>query len=576
MAGTARTSVKEHGFKSEVVALREEHNKAVTDLETLRAAIQAGGVTLVNEMRDDMSAATNNYQAWATETKTDIATIATFEAEAKTDIGTIATFDAEVYADSGTIATFEAEVYADSGTIATFEAEVYADSGTIATFDAEVYTDSGTIATFEAEVAADTAINATWETEVDGDLDKINDYLDLLGQDTIISGNPAVQEGTGDTTRLRMAGTNIRYRIGGLDYLQKIAIETEPPTGEITGAGYGAYRMELSTSGTMAVTRKADPMNYASYEDAMLSLGSLARTAASIDVGYASILAAAGGFTAQTDLPIIGDAQVDGITWYQTDLGRALNGLNSACVVTADAGVATLAIAAVNVNVNGVKLAEIAVDATHAMDDADTVGISQWGGWLLVVDPAGTGTYALAADGIAGTVSVMTYADKAAVDTALDLVQDRIPAICPPIARIYLNNVGGADAWVAGTDNWDTDTAVATVERYPVAHSRVSDVTTSMVRPTIPASVTAPVVEAMTAPAVVQMTAPAVVQMAAPAVVQMAAPAVVQMAAPAVVAMGATAVVAQTAVVPDALTSTAASATAVDAAGDMTASTVNA
>lgn len=36
MAGTPRTEVKEHGFKSEVRALREENNNQITDLEVLR------------------------------------------------------------------------------------------------------------------------------------------------------------------------------------------------------------------------------------------------------------------------------------------------------------------------------------------------------------------------------------------------------------------------------------------------------------------------------------------------------------------------------------------------------------
>ena len=42
MAGTAITGVKEHGWKSEVRAIREEHNKVIADLEALRAAMAQG------------------------------------------------------------------------------------------------------------------------------------------------------------------------------------------------------------------------------------------------------------------------------------------------------------------------------------------------------------------------------------------------------------------------------------------------------------------------------------------------------------------------------------------------------
>jgi hypothetical protein len=162
------------------------------------------------------------------------------------------------------------------------------------------------------------------------------------------------------------------------------------------------------------------------------------------------------------------------------------------------------------------------------MDDADTVTTAKWGGWLLIVDHAGTGTYALAADGVAGTVSAMAYDTQAAVDTALDLVQDRIPAHCVPIARIYLNNVGGGNSWVAGTDNWDHDTAVASATVYPVVHSRVADDTYSIVKPLLAATIAEAVLSTLSE------------------------------------------------AVPDDLGSAALSTTAVDAAGDLVAATVNA
>lgn len=344
---------------------------------------------------------------------------------------------------------------------------------------------------------ADTLV--TWQTEVDGDLDTMNDYFDLLGQDGLKAGKPGCVDGSSDTTKLRVEGTNLRYQIGSQQYMTTAALETEPPTGEITAAKFGAYRMDLNQSGALTVTRKGDPMAYDSLEDALLSLASVAHTANSIDVGYLVIEAAAGGFTAQTDLPLTADAQVTAATYYDVLVGRAENGLNAAATVAVADSVATLNISKINANANGAKLSEIAVSATQALDDADTVTNAKWGGWLLIVDAAGTGTYCLAADGVAGTASTMAYATKAAVDTALDLVQRRMPAYCVSIARIYLDNTGGANAWTGNTDDWDHDTAVATAEVYPVIHDRTLDKTISMVRPTIPATVTAPINVAVTA-----------------------------------------------------------------------------
>ena len=356
------------------------------------------------------------------------------------------------------------------------------------------------------EVQTDHATDITWDTEVDSDLDDINDYLSIFDRDQIYVGDPAIVEGSSNTTALKVAGLLLRYQVGGRQYISEAAKETEPPTGEITQAKYGAYRMDMNASGTLTVTRKADPMAYDSIEDALLSLGSVARTANSVDWGYVDILAASGGFTAQTDLPKIGDAQVDGINYKDLFVSRWQNGLNTAATVAVADGVKTLNISAINADANGLKLAEISAAGTQAMDDSDTVADTKWGGWILVVDPAGTGTYALAADGIAGTVSAMSYATKAAVDTALDLVEIRMPAHCVPIARIYLNNVGGTGVWTAVSDDWDVDEAVASTTVYPVINSRVSQGTRSIIRPTIPDTVTAPVKSTLTENTAVDLT----------------------------------------------------------------------
>jgi hypothetical protein len=444
MAGTATTGRTEHRAGSEVRQLRLNLNKVITDLETLRAVL-AASVTLSNEMRDDISAASG-----------------------------------------------------------------------------------ASITDLLTELAADHASLILWMTEVDSDIDDLADAVDWLEPDGIYSGDPGVVQGSGDTTKLRCAGTDVRYRIAGKEYVHFTATEVEPPTGEITENLWGAYRIELGTGGVITATRKADPMAYANKEDAILSLGSVARTANTVDAGYCALDAAAGGFTAQTDQPHSGDAQVDTSEYTDVHVPRWKNGLTAAATVAVANGVATLNISAIDANANGVALSQIAAAGTQAMDDADTVTTAKWGGWLLIVDHAGTGTYALAADGVAGTVSAMAYDTQAAVDTALDLVQDRIPAHCVPIARIYLNNVGGGNSWVAGTDNWDHDTAVASATVYPVVHSRVADDTYSIVKPLLAATIAEAVLSTLSE------------------------------------------------AVPDDLGSAALSTTAVDAAGDLVAATVNA
>ena len=53
MAGTARKAVKQYGPKSAALALQEEHNKLVTDIEVIRSALSAGGVVAVTELVAD-------------------------------------------------------------------------------------------------------------------------------------------------------------------------------------------------------------------------------------------------------------------------------------------------------------------------------------------------------------------------------------------------------------------------------------------------------------------------------------------------------------------------------------------
>jgi hypothetical protein len=177
--------------------------------------------------------------------------------------------------------------------------------------------------------------------------------------------------------------------------------------------------------------------------------------------------------------------------------------------VAVNAGEAGVDCGTVDVIAEGKTLTQIAAIDNQAMDDADTVTGTKWGGWLLVTDPNdGTTIYALAADGKAGAVSAMAYNTKALTQTALDTLEDRLPKLCVVVGRIFLNNVGGANAWEATTDNWDHDTAVATVEDAVFGeHNRTGDdVGPSKLidAPTLPATITAPVNPTVGSPAVTE------------------------------------------------------------------------
>jgi len=174
-----------------------------------------------------------------------------------------------------------------------------------------------------------------------------------------------------------------------------------------------------------------------------------------------------------------------------------------------DTGVATWDSGTIDARVEGGSgvilsrnLAQISAITNQAMDDADTVATTQYGGWLLVTDVAGTGVYALASDGIAGSVSAMVHTTAALRNTALDNVQDRLPAIFAPLARILLFNTTGGNDWVAATDNWDHDTAAATVTNYTFGNFVQGTLTGDVGRgsPTAPAALSDTTNLTLTAP----------------------------------------------------------------------------
>lgn len=385
-------------------------------------------------------------------------------------------------------------VYASTDTIAVMAASGYFNSITrmLKQHDSIVLVD-----TTNAQVSQDYHVTSATQAFIVTTSSTASNLDDWERRDGMISGEPGVQEGTSVTTSVRMNGA-VYFQLDG-DPFHAAAAEAvlDGATDDITATKFGAWRIELAATGVLTTTSAvaSGDMAFDTAEDAMMNLASQARTANTIDVGYLVIEAAAGGFTIGTDLPVTSDAQVTAATYTSVFVQQYGSGLNAAlgAVTTTPDGVTTIGIGTVNVNINGDTLAQIAAQATAAFDDADTVTVNDWGGWLLISDHAGTGTYLLAADGIAGSVSAMTFTTKALTDTQLDSIQDLLPLTMGVLSRIYFNNTNDGTVpatWTAGTDDWDDSVIVAanggSVNDYGIVHDRISRETFSAIKPTVP------------------------------------------------------------------------------------------
>lgn len=366
------------------------------------------------------------------------------------------------------------------------------------------------IETLIEELSAD---HATFKTAVDqtetlieemyDDEEAKRDYLAYLNErDGVISGNHSFTAGA--ATTLTGAG-RVTYRIGGVVYTADVDTTiTLVDNGNVTQAKFRAWAILIDKAGavtTLDAGVAAVGLNADNAEDALLSLSQRAITANTVEIGYLTLTDSDSVIDVGTDN--LNAAGVAARTFVVTGprLGSGLNAALGGAGFAADAGVATWDSGTIDARVEGGEsvvfsrnLAQIGAITNQAMDDADTVGISQWGGWLLVTNLAGTGVYALASDGIAGAVSAMVHASAAARNTALDNVQARLPAIFAPLGRILLANGVASNAWVAATDAWDHDTAVTTVTNYTFGSFARATVTGSVGTdaPAIPAVLTAP------------------------------------------------------------------------------------
>jgi hypothetical protein len=373
----------------------------------------------------------------------------------------------------------------------------------------EMRTDHGTfkvtvdqLETLAEELGADhatfkTAVDATnvWTTEVDADLDEINDYLDSLNEPDGVIG--------GDFTIAAQADPNIlgagrvRYRIGGVEYesVMETAVVLED-SGDITQSTFGAWSVLIDKLGVVTTEDTGAQMAFATAEDALLNLASRADSTGKACLGYVTVTDSGGAFNIGTTNTSGGTATT--AVYMNRGPVKRFTGL------TAALGAAT-AVGSTPENystgtrdycINGLNKAQDAAEADKTFDDADTIGQSQFGGHLIVTNLAQNATYALASDGVAGSVSAMTHASSAAADTALDTLVDRLPSLFCPVAKLVVeNNLGGAFTY--GTDDINSTDGTATFTDCTAGtwDRTVSTGFDSHQRdvPAIPATVTAPI-----------------------------------------------------------------------------------
>lgn len=266
----------------------------------------------------------------------------------------------------------------------------------------------------------------------------------------LISGIPALQEGTSTTTSSRMNNA-VRFQLNGQEYYAPAAEAVlDGAATDITAAKFGAWRFELSAAGALTSTAAdATGMAFESAQLALLELANKALTPNTLVVGYLVIEATGAGFTIGTDLPVTSDANVTAATYYDEFGNSGIVAALASLAVSATPE--QVAVGASTVKINGIQLAEISANATLAFPVADTITTLTYGAWLVVSDLAGTDYTLVSADG-KSEAALMAYADYAAADTALDSLAARLPGLFVVVGRVILQN-GVKAPWTAITDD---------------------------------------------------------------------------------------------------------------------------
>jgi len=277
--------------------------------------------------------------------------------------------------------------------------------------------------------------------------------------DGVIGGDFTVTAGA--ATSLTGAG-DIKYRINGITYFTPLDTTiTLGDDGDVDADKWRSWRIEIIDTGVVTAIADGDTQ-YTEGQESLLSLCSKARTANSVTLGYFSIDSNA-GFNIGTD-NVNGETAANVYTVHGVE--KQLAGLTAALGASAAEGTGddkTYSIGTRDYMVNGLAVAQDAAEDDKVFEDNDTIGQSQFGAHLIVTNLANDATVVVAANGIAETVSAMAYTTAALANAAIDDVQDRLPPMFVPVAKIVIeNNKGGTFTYntddIGGTDGTATYT----------------------------------------------------------------------------------------------------------------------
>lgn len=336
--------------------------------------------------------------------------------------------------------------------------------GVVAT--AELMTNYATNRTYQAEIKTTYNTAVTAITELNDDDNTVCNQVDsIVTPNGVVGGSYAFTAGAAVT--IAATGT-VKYQIAGVQYAAEMpATITLEDLGDITQNLFGAWRVEITALG--AVTAKSAPTvgGYTTEQIALLALGGLARTASSAVLGYLTVVKTGSAFNIGTDNLTVATATAT--FYYERGPHRRMSGLNAAlgAASTLTASSTTYGHGTIDVNRNGLKLAQIAAGATQALTDADTIATLKFGAVLVCTNLAGTGKVSINAAGTPG-VTAMSYADAATALAAVNLVVDRLPALFVPIILIRVNNQS-VSTFTFKTTNWDATSITSTITDAAIA-----------------------------------------------------------------------------------------------------------
>ena len=402
----------------------------------------------------------------------------------------------------------------NSENLRTFTDRVLADLTAIRTAAAASIVDRAASLVPIAALIVDRAANkteidlaATWAAEVDSDLDTINDILDFDSLDGVIGGDYAI---VGAAATTWAASGRIKWRRNGQIFETAMpATLTMADDGDITQNKYRAFRVEISDLGAVTMVAGGD-LESTTAEQALLALSAVAPTASTVTIAYVCFQDSTGAF----DIGTTNTADAENITYYYERMPRAqAAGLTAAMVPGLAIGTTPeeFSHGTVDGKALGVGRAQITpADVTQAFNNNDIVTTSgKFGGWLICTDLAGTDVLTLCANGVFEGAQTVDYASLAAVTTALDNCQARIPTAFTVLGRCTVET--GKATWTANVDAGDDADGTFTFTSEGVGafdRTVTSGTGQGPVRPTTPATITAPLFDAADAATAVAATAP--------------------------------------------------------------------